>query len=378
MDLSKAFDCLPHELLIAKMHAYGVGKNTLKLIYSYLKGRQQSVRINGTFSQWLEILSGVPQGSILGPILFNIFLNDFFYHVQSAEPFNFADDNNLSSHDKYLENLIVHLETAANESIDWLDENKMIANPTKFKGIILKKGMPNTSDISLKIKDKTIKTKNKVVSLGIKIDNKLSYSSHVSELCKSAAGRLNALKRLKSFLCPEARKFYVNAYVLSLFNYGSLNWHFSGLVETHKMEKIQERAIRFIYDDQSTDYYELLKKFKLKTLYGKRIRGICSEIYKTKNNLNPSYMKEIFESRPSAYPTRKPNDIHIPASNYKTFGEKSMRVEGAQIWNSLPEKIKSATTFEIFKREINKIELKTCKCNRNCIDSSNPNVSLLL
>ena len=92
-DLSKAFDCLTHELLIAKLHAYGVDIPSLKLLHSYLTKRKQRVKLNGTYSSWLEIIFGVPQGSILGPLLFNIFLCDLFQFFPDLNITNYADDN---------------------------------------------------------------------------------------------------------------------------------------------------------------------------------------------------------------------------------------------------------------------------------------------
>ena len=97
MDLSKAFDCIPHEILIAKLAAYGFDKNALLLIYSYLSDRNQAVRINNTFSSFKKLISGVPQGSILGPILFNVFINDLYFFIKSATLHNYADDNTLSA-----------------------------------------------------------------------------------------------------------------------------------------------------------------------------------------------------------------------------------------------------------------------------------------
>ena len=97
MDLSKAFDCIPHDLLIAKMHAYGFSSESLTFFYSYLKRRKQSVKINNTHSAFQVLLSGVPQGSILGSILFNIFINDLFYKVKELELHNVADDDTISS-----------------------------------------------------------------------------------------------------------------------------------------------------------------------------------------------------------------------------------------------------------------------------------------
>ena len=106
MDLSKAFDCLPHDLLIAKLEAYGFGIGSLRLIFDYLTFRKQRVRINSTYSSWLEITSGVPQGSVLGPLLFNIYINDLTFFIEDSHLCNFADDNTLYASDFKLETVI--------------------------------------------------------------------------------------------------------------------------------------------------------------------------------------------------------------------------------------------------------------------------------
>ena len=163
----------------------------------------------------------------------------------------------------------------------------------------------------------------------------------------------------------QTRKCYVNLYVLSEFNHCSTVWHFCGLVDTHKIEKIHERSLRFIYNDYTTEYHQLLDSRNLTTLYGKRVRSICCEIYKTKNGLNPEYMSDIFESRPSSYPTRKPHDLYIPKANQHSFGYNSLRIEGPKLWNQLPDDIKNAPNIEIFKAKINEFAVPCCKCERD-------------
>ena len=113
----------------------------------------------------------------------------------------------------------------------------MIANPDKLKAIMLKANIADLSGRTIKIKDKIIKTENEVESLGMIIDNKLTYRKYISTICKSAAGKLNILKRMKMFLTDNARLYYAKTYVLSSFNYCSIVWNYCGLVEIHKMEK---------------------------------------------------------------------------------------------------------------------------------------------
>ena len=126
MDLSKAFDCLPHDLLIAKLEAYGFSCISLKLIFSYLGGRFQRVKIGSVFSKWLEILLGVPQGSILGPLLFNIFINDFFLFISRSEVCNFADDNTIYSCASTIDAVIPDLEVDLSNSLSWFKVNQMV------------------------------------------------------------------------------------------------------------------------------------------------------------------------------------------------------------------------------------------------------------
>ena len=167
MDLSKAFDCLPHDLLLAKLEAYGFDLKTLNLFFSYLRKRRQYVNINGTISDILEIISGVPQGSKLGPILFNIFMNDFIQRIKSTNTHDYADDNTLSVVAETIKKVINLLEKGASEATHWLDINYMIANVTKFHAIIATKDKQITVGLPVKVGNIVIKTEDIVKLLGV-------------------------------------------------------------------------------------------------------------------------------------------------------------------------------------------------------------------
>ena len=170
MDLSKAFDCIPHDLIIAKLHAYGLDENALVLVYSYLKKRSQSLRINNVYSLFQDIVSGVSQGSVLGPILFNFYINDLFFFIKQATMYNYADDNMLAYFSRSLPDLVKVLEKEAGNALSWLEQNEMIANPDKFHALFVKKDQTNTLGINLDFQGHTIKSEENVKLLGVTLD----------------------------------------------------------------------------------------------------------------------------------------------------------------------------------------------------------------
>ena len=237
MDLSKALDCLPHDLLIARLEAYRIGRNSLLLLMYYLKDHRQSVKIKGIRSLFQLIKSGVPQGSILGPILFNIFMNDLFYLLEN-DLHNFADDNTVSAVSETVPELINSLTLKSNLAIDWFQTNSMIVNPDKFKAIILTKTKQDTSRIQIGLKGHCITSESSVSLLGVTTDRRLSFEKHVSDLCKTAASQLNALKRLHPYITHQStRKVLIQSFVLSHFNHCPLVWYFTTAKQLQKIEK---------------------------------------------------------------------------------------------------------------------------------------------
>ena len=277
MNLSKAFDCIPHDLLIAKLHACGFSEKTVTFIYSYLKCRKH-VKIENYYSDFLTLLSGVPQGSILGPILFNLFLNNLLATLKMSELYNFAADNTISTASKNMSNLIETLEKESETAVEWFNQNKMIVNPDKFQAMLLEKRSENNQSC-LKINNQTIKTTNCVKLLGITIDSKLNFDSHISDLYKKASMQLNALNRLRTCTGNKEMEILINSFIYSNFNDCPLAWHFSSCKSTTKIEKIHKR-LRTILNDNTSDYQTLLENSKETSMEIKRLRNWATENFK--------------------------------------------------------------------------------------------------
>ena len=167
-DLSKAFDCLNHNLLIAKLEAYGFDHRALRFVYDYLKNRKQRTKVNRSYSSWRELKFGVPQGSILGALLFNIFINDIFYFIKKAKMANYADDNTIYAVEHNLDDLLKTLEQETTLILNWFKVNEMKSNDDKCHLIVC-----NQKDVSITLGSENIEKSSSVELLGVVIDTNL-------------------------------------------------------------------------------------------------------------------------------------------------------------------------------------------------------------
>ena len=195
-DLSKAFDCISHDLLIAKLHAYGFSRKSLHLVHDYLSERKQRTRIGTTFSSWREIIYGVPQGSILGPLLFNIYINDIFLFSKHFNMANYAHDCSPYEFSGSIEDVIQKLQHDSQCLIEWYDSNYLKPNPDKWHLLLSEKG----EDYFIKIGNEYIYNSNDEKILGVYFDDKLNFNTHLKKICKKASQKLHALAMVSTFM----------------------------------------------------------------------------------------------------------------------------------------------------------------------------------
>ena len=360
MDLSKAFDCLNHDLMIAKLIAYGFRKSSVTLIRSYLKNRWQRTKINTSFSTWSELIIGVPQGSVLGPLLFNIYLNDLFWINEETDVCNFADDTTIYACDTDLDTVLRRLEHDSLLAIEWFEANYMKLNADKCHLLVA----GNKYEwISAKIGNQTIWESNEEKLLGINIDRNLNFETHVTNICKKANGKLTAIARYSKLIGFDKLRTLIKSFVESQFAYSPLVWMFHNRKVNSKINRLHERSLRLLYSDDVSTFAELLNKDMSFTIHQRNIQSIAIEMFKVKNSIGPVLLKDIFIERNYNGPAlRTISDFVTPKINTVHYGEDTLAFFGSKIWNLIPSDIKYVDDLNVFKSLIRKWAPEKCPC----------------
>ena len=196
VDLSKAFNSVPHGLLIAELSAYGVDFNSCKRLASYLYNRHQRVNLCDLRSELGTVTIGVPQGSILGPLLFNGSINDIFLLDCDCHIYNYADDNYISYSNDTIDDIRKFLTKDIIIFMNLLKQNSLKANPVKLKKMLISCRGCDADGLMINVEKKKIYSTERTKVLDVKIDNKLNFTEHISDVCLKAGRQLNILQRL--------------------------------------------------------------------------------------------------------------------------------------------------------------------------------------
>ena len=350
-----------------------------KLLGDYLSNRFQRVKIGSKFSAWQLIIAGIPQGSILGPLLFNIFINDIFMYL--PELTNFADDNTIDACCTKIESAIKLLEKDILIALTWFKDNALVVNPGKFQLMFLglkdklsycleipntdtefKHGIKFLSQFSLNVSGNIIiKSRSNVKLLGVTIDDKLKFNLHVEKMCTKAKNSVKALQRISGPTSRENLKLLINTFFMSSFSYCPLIWMFCSKKENNKINSLHKKALKLI-SPNIDDFEELLSENKMVSVHKRNLQIMMTEIYCTVNKLNPSFLWDKIKINHNTVNLRSGTQLLLPPTNTVTFGMKSYVFRGSILWNYLPIEIKNSITKSIFKNKIKFWTETKCKC----------------
>ena len=247
VDLRKAFDTVNHLILLRKLEEIGIRGVSLEFFRSYLSNRQQFVHLNGIDSSLKKISIGVPQGSILGPILFLIYINDLPDISSNLNFTLFADDTTVTLSGEDLPSLTSQVNNELNLLNDWAIQNRLTINTDKTEYILFSNRLANIDDIQLKIgQDKLTLTTN-YKFLGIDLDNKLKFNNHIKSVVSKVAKSNGILYRIRKFLSIEARIHFYYAFVYPYLSYNVSIWGNSDEITLKPLIIAQKRVIMEVY-----------------------------------------------------------------------------------------------------------------------------------
>ena len=359
-----AFDTINHNLLLAKMKAYGLSQNALNVIQSMVKDRPHRVKINGITSDWDFSYIGIPQGSKLGPLIFNIFVQDIVFILDKCGKELYADDTTIYVRDNnpmVLEHKVNLLLEKMNK---WYRENKLTLNPLKTQMMVLGNSFKYSFRITL---DGVIVSELDCLKiLGVYIDNKLTYKQHIAHVKKSINLKLMALRRVRRFLTEDILVKMYQMFIIPYFDYCSLLFLGIGKSERKKLEKLNHHCIKSLFKlSKTTNYDVCLCKVQVSTLEETRCNRAAIMIFNMFNNRVPNYIKDMFPLRTGVYNLRmngkkiehvRPR-THILANSFKCLSIK--------IWEKCYYLTFDIVSVKAFKKRLKNVNLtndNTCNC----------------
>ena len=362
LDFSSAFNSVDFDVLLGTLRSLNVSPPVLAWFDSYLRGRSQSVRYEDSSSDWCDITAGVPQGGILSPLLFSVFINSIS-NVISSNYHLYADDLQLYRHFDVNDATIAinSLNSDLHNISMWAKSHGLLVNPTKSQAMLIGSRymcnlLEQVSVPSVQLDGTPIAFTNTAKNLGLIFDNNLSWRAHVTEICKKVHYSFHSLKRLQKFLPLNTKITLAQTLLLPLIDYADVCFldASEGLVD--KLERLQNLCIRFIYGLRKYDHVSHFRaELKWLSIRQRRSSHILSFLFNILKNLSsPPYLRERFMflfSRDRDCRSITSLLLKTP-SHSSSFYDKSFSVQAVRLWNALPPDIRATSTIGSFKRRI--------------------------
>lgn len=355
LDFKRAFETIDRDKLINKLKKYGIKSNVLKWFKSYLSDRTQQVKFNNVTSSKRKTKYGVPQGSILGPILFLIYINDLKKVLKYCKCKMFADDTIIyysSSNSMEIENKINY--DLNNLSI-WLKENMISLNVKKTKFMLVRgvRASMTNEDCDIKIENEHMESVGVIKYLGVMIDKHLNFKDHVNYIIKKIAKKVNFLFRIGDSVSALTRTIIYKSLIAPHFDYCSTIFLSIGETELNLLQKAQNRAMRAIIRcNKYTPIKQMLSALHFFNVRQRIALNTLIFIHKMKLRISPSYLTESLKNvgETHSYNTRQRNNIRIAKCN-QTRTQHTLMYNGFKIYNDLPDNIKTTDNVNTFRRK---------------------------
>ena len=364
LDLKKAFDTVNHDILIKKLKNYGIGNNELLWFESYLNNRSQVVNVNSTLSDFQPVNIGIPQGSILGPLLFIMFVNCLPDAVDKCKTVMYADDTSIMCKANDVHELQSQLNACLSKVAAWFKVNKLTLNIDKTKFMICgtKRTLEKFHDVKLTFNGSIIERVDEFKYLGVKLDSSLSWSAHIDYLCKNVSKRTGIIKRVKNFLPHQTTVMLSNALVIPHFDYGSSVWSNFSTEFHNKLQVLHNNLARIILKaDARTPINDMMNSLQWDKLDQRWHKQLLVIVYKCLLNLSPSYLSNQFQfvHNNHSHLTRNHTSNTLAVPKFKTnSGLRTFHVRAAYAWNNLPVSIRNEMdnmTVRQFRLKIDEI-----------------------
>ena len=357
LDFSKAFDTVNHHIMLQKLEYYGIRGPVLKWFESYLSSRSQFVTYNGEKSSMKNVICGVPQGSILGPLLFLIYINDLSNVCEYMMPLLFADDTNLFNSGKDCNIIQNEIETDLLHISEWLKINKLSLNIKKTQFMIFTNKNSSKPNIDLKIDGHKIEQTLKTKFLGVIIDSQLTWKYHINYICGKIARGIGIIIKARKLLNRETLITLYYSFIYPYLQYCNHVWGSTCITFLKKLHVLQKRIVRVIAGAKPREHSEpLFKNLNILSIFQINVYAIGKFMYKVYHRETLNVFISMFKENSSVhrYPTRQASQFHPPLPK-KELRKSSLCYRGALIWNKIMScEVRTNVSQPVFSGELKK------------------------